>query len=175
MCLQMCVHACVNACVCGCVRVCASTPQTAVAVRWWALWSTDQKTLQANKPVRVSCPSVKDTHTYTQRHMPATQACTYVHNSSQAHVHILPVACGRVSDLLEYEQGVCVSSVTRFSSSSSVFTDSKHSVLTLYIDTNFMQRPLWCGAVFCWPALLVCISIWWFVCVVACRADSASC
>lgn len=73
--------------------------------------------LQANEPVRVSCPPVKDTRTRpcararTHR-LPATQADAYVRSPSQALMGVLPVACGRVSDLLEQEQGVCVSSVT---------------------------------------------------------------
>lgn len=95
--------------------------------------------LQANKPVRVSCPSVKDTHAcaHARKHrLPATQADAYVRNPSQALMGVLPVACGRVGDLLEQEQGVCVSSVTGLATSSissektkkKLKTKKKHSV-----------------------------------------------
>lgn len=60
----------------------------------------------------------------------------------------LPVACGRVGDLLEREQGI--------SSSSSVFTDHKHPVLTLNIDIKVTQQPFWHDAVF---AGLHCLSV----------------
>lgn len=87
-----------------------------------------KKMLQANKPVRVSCPSVKDTHAcaHARKHrLPATQADAYAHNPSQALMGVLPLACGRVGDLLEQEQGVCVSSVTGLATSS-IFSEKKN-------------------------------------------------
>lgn len=115
--------------------------------------------LQANKPVRVSCPPVKDTHKHTQtKRLQLKHAHMYTTLLKHTYVDVLPVACGRVSDLLEQEQGVSVSSVTGFSSSS-VFPDQKHSVLVLCINTELMQRPLRCDALFfsaglhCWSVL----------------------
>lgn len=95
--------------------------------------------------------------------MPATQACTYVHNPSQAHIDILPVACGRVNDLLEEEHEVSVSSMAVFSSRSSIFTD-KHSILTLYINRNFRVASVVCATFF-----FACVNLYWYVIVGFCR------
>lgn len=113
------------------------------------------------------------THTHTHKDKDTQNAwnksvriCTHPFTGVRT-VDILPVACGRVIDLLEQEQGVSV----RTQRIICLYTSKKFQLNSTVSIQIIAQSSLWC----CFSTILYSRSSWWFVVVKVCRVGRASC